>query len=236
MCGLLERTGAEAAAGVTGVAGGAGVVGVAGEDNNAGSPGVGAGCVAAGMGKGGMGGIGIPGVMGVDIGITGGGGIIDIIEGRGGIICDPIADPIGIFCLEFKVIGTAVGTDLPAKAAGTPALRAVLGPFWLLPLEAPALGALVLLALPGRGAFGSRMKGDFGMDDFGVVPRKTSGMPGELELDSGSVGQAGPGGALESKPLCHKKFRSCGPSAGRSSVLKGTSCLSTLIPSNTSWT
>lgn len=196
MCGLLlERTGAEAAAGVAGVAGvAAGVVG-AGEDNNGRSPGgVTAGCDAAGMGKGGMGGICIPGVMGVPvIGTMGGGGIIDIIEGKGGIICDPIADPIGIFCLEFKVIGTAVGTDRPAKAAGTPALRAVLGPLWPLgPLG--ALGVPVL-ALPGGGALGSRMKGDFGMDDFGVVPLRTSGMPGELELDFGSVGQAGPGGA-----------------------------------------
>ena len=121
MCGLLlERTGAEAAAGVAGVAGvacvGAGVVG-AGEDNNGRSPGVTACCVAAGMGKGGMGGID-PGVMGVAvIGIMGGGGIIDIIEGKGGVICDPIADPIGIFCLAAAGQGANI-TALAKNAKG----------------------------------------------------------------------------------------------------------------------
>ena len=38
-------------------------------------------------------------------------------------------------CLEFKVIGTAVGTDRPAKAAGTPALPEPFEPFE--PLETP---------------------------------------------------------------------------------------------------
>lgn len=118
MCGLLlERTGAEAAAGVAGVAGvAAGVVG-AGEDNNGRSPGgVTAGCDAAGMGKGGMGGICIPGVVGVPvIGTMGGGGIIDIIEGKGGIICDPIADPIGIFCLAVAGQGATIAALVMLK-------------------------------------------------------------------------------------------------------------------------
>jgi len=111
---------------------------------------------------------GMPGVMGVeDIG-RGGGGMG--IRGMGGII-GGIDDPTDVNDLEFKVMGTAVGTR-EAKAAGTPALRAVLEPVL----------ALALL-VPGRRAFGSRINGDFGMEDLGVVPRSPSSMSGEVDSE-----------------------------------------------------
>lgn len=100
----------------------------------------------------------IPGVMGVD-GIDGkGGGIIGNMDGTGKMGC---VDPIPGACIfgGCKFTGsTALGTRV-AKAAGTPALRAV-------------------LELTGTLAVLSR---DFGAVDFGVVPMPASCMPTELE-------------------------------------------------------
>ena len=187
VCGLLFWLGVEAdfcaGAGVVGVVlvlvvlGGVEAVGAVGRGRR---PGVGIGVgVACGNGGIGIGMLGMPdmqddmpgmpGVMGVeDIG-RGGGGMG--IGGMGGII-GGIDEPItGANGLGFKVMGTAVGTR-EAKAAGTPALRAVLEPVL----------ALALL-VPGGRAFGSRMNGDFGMEDLGVVPRSPSSMSGEVDSE-----------------------------------------------------
>ena len=76
-------------------------------------------------------------------------------------------------------------------------LRAVLGPLW--PLPPGALAPVLAAALvPGGGALGSRMKGAFGIDDFGVVPLKTCagvewGREQAVKASMGKSVRSGPG-------------------------------------------